>query len=77
MLEGVAAQLGVAFDRIEDFLAVQAPLSTADLGPVRCLQEAVGIGEQERILLAERIPRIASDDHASAVVLLGLFAQQR
>src|SRR3954453_3884811 len=75
---GLATELARAFDRIDDFLAVQASLSRADLGPVHRLQEAVGIGEPERTVLARRIGRVAGAEHTGAVLLglmVGLLAQ--
>jgi hypothetical protein len=68
-----------AFDRIEDFVALQRPLSRHDLDPVLCLWEAAGVGAHERALLAERVPGLAGPEHAGGVVLgvlIGLVASE-
>jgi hypothetical protein len=75
----LAESLGLAFDRIDDFVAVQSPLSTHDLGPVMCLWEAAGVGDRERALLVDRIRRLARTEHSGDValgVLIGLLAGQ-
>ena len=68
-----------AFDRIDDFVTVQGPLSARDLGPVLCLWEAVGVSDDERAVLGERINELASAGQAGGLalgVLIGLFATQ-
>ena len=57
-------ELGEAFDRIDDFLAVQhlGRLDTSRdemIDALHCLQESVGIGDGERSLFAERLEAIA------------------
>ena len=76
-------ELGEAFDRFDDFLAVQhvgRVLRKQDqmVDALHCLQESVGIEEHERRLLRERIKAIESvaghggtqgEIHTGAVVL--------
>jgi hypothetical protein len=69
--------LAAAFDRLDDFLAVQGP--AIELDAVLCLQEAAGIGAEERDVFAERLATVQPNAHAGAVllgVLLGLFAAE-
>ncbi len=47
-----------AFDRTEDFLAVNGPAPTMDA--VLRLQEAAGIEEAERVVIKERLSRLRS-----------------
>ena len=72
--------LNSAFDRIADFVAVQADESGwIELDAVLCLQEAVGIGTAERDAFAQRLADVQPNAHAGAVllgVLLGLFAAE-
>lgn len=70
-----------AFDRLDDFLQVQGPGIT--LESVELLQEAAGVTESERRLIAERVVSICtprdSAPHMGAVLLgllVGLFAAQ-
>jgi hypothetical protein len=68
-----------AFERIDDFVAVQSPLSSQDLDPILCLWEAAGIGNDDRALLADRVRELAGREHTGGValgVLIGLFATQ-
>lgn len=71
--------LADAFDRVESFCAVQlAEQGGFTLEAVARLQEAVGLGDAERRLVAQRLPALG-DSSAGAVllgVLLGLFAAQ-
>src|SRR4051794_8368478 len=67
-IPGWADDLACAFDRIEDFLAVEAPLSRADPGPVLCLQAAVGICEPARDVLPPWIGRVVAAEHGGAVL---------
>jgi hypothetical protein len=72
--------LNSAFDRIADFVAVQADeAGWIELDAVLCLQEAVGIGDAERATFAARLATVQPNAHAGAVllgVLLGLFAAE-
>jgi hypothetical protein len=79
MRRALTESLGLAFDRIDDFVAVQSPLSTHDLGPIMCLWEAAGVGDRERALLGDRIRQLARTDHRGDValgVLIGLLAAE-
>lgn len=77
----IAAALDRAFDRIEDFCRVQAGRPCDEhLDAVTLLQEAVGIGDDERALLAERLDRLDVHERRGAVLLgmiVGLFAAER
>ena len=71
--------LGLAFDRVDDFVSVQSPLSNEDLGSVLCLWEAAGVGDDERAVLGQRIRELAGSEQAGGLalgVLIGLFATQ-
>ena len=60
-------------------MTVQSPLSTEDLGPVLCLWEAAGVGDDERAVLGQRIRELASSEQAGGLalgVLIGLLATQ-
>lgn len=55
-----------AFDRLDDFLAVQQPDESgttttwdARIEALRCLQESVGIGERERALVRGRLATLS------------------
>jgi hypothetical protein len=71
-------RLAAAFDRIDDFLAVQTPGLTLDA--VLRLQEAVGIDDHARALIGERIAALEQRGQCAAAgslvlgLLLGLFA---
>ena len=70
--------LATAFDRIDDFLAVQTPGLTLDA--VLRLQEAVGIDDHARTLIGERISALEQRGQCAAAgslvlgLLVGLFA---
>jgi hypothetical protein len=72
------ARLATAFDRIDDFLAVQTPGLTLDA--VLRLQEAVGIDDRSRALIGERIAALEQRGQCAAAgslvlgLLVGLFA---
>jgi hypothetical protein len=67
-----------AFDRIDDFLAVQGPVLRPDA--VEALQQAVGVDDGARALIRERVDRLAPGGAAEAGgavllgILVGLFA---
>ena len=73
-----------AFDRIDDFLAVQlaAGAGRLEAEAVLRLQEAAGVARPERRVIAERLAQLERQGQAShpgAVllgVLVGLFAAQ-
>jgi hypothetical protein len=63
-----------AFDRIDDFQAVQAASSTEELDEaVLRLQAAVGIRDEARAALRERLDGIEGAARAPGHVLLGLI----
>jgi hypothetical protein len=72
--------LSTAFDRIDDFVAVQTAARggiTADA--VGLLQAAVGIAEEERGTIRERVAGVSPGAHAGSVllgILVGLLAAQ-
>ena len=79
MADALAAGLELAFDRIDDFVTVQSPLSRENLGPVLCLWEAAGVSDDERALLGQRIRQLANVEQTGGValgVLIGLLATQ-
>jgi hypothetical protein len=67
-----------AFDRVDDFLAVQGP--ALHLDAVLALQQAVGVDDDARAVIRERLARLAAAGHGAAGgsvllgVLVGLFA---
>lgn len=71
MLDGING----AFDRIDDFLSVQS--SAPSVEAVTRLQEAVGLTDDERVAIRDRLEAIGQRDHAGGVllgVIVGLFA---
>jgi hypothetical protein len=63
------------FDRLSDFLAVQGAMPSMEA--VLNLQAAVGIDDDERVLIRERLDALGCGETAGAVllgVLVGLFA---
>ena len=79
MPDALATGLELAFDRIDDFVTVQSPLSRENLGPVLCLWEAAGVSDDERAALGRRIRQLASSEQAGGLalgVLIGLLATQ-
>jgi hypothetical protein len=71
-------QLDHAFDRIDAFVAVQGPAFGSDA--VLALQEAVGIDDEARAVIRDRVAALAGAGHGTAAgsvllgVLVGLFA---
>lgn len=68
-----------AFDRLEAFSKVQlAQCGGFTLEAVACLQEAVGLNDQQRRLIAERLPSLTSASPGAVMlgVMLALFASQ-
>jgi hypothetical protein len=67
-----------AFDRIDDFLAVQSPVLSRDA--VLALQAAVGVDDESRAVIRERVAALAESGHGLAAgsvllgILVGLFA---
>src|SRR3954466_10154493 len=75
-----ADPLNRAFDRLDDFVAVQtAGGQELTLQAVELLQEAVGVDADCRSVIATRAPSLGTDAHVGAVllgVLVALFAIQ-
>jgi hypothetical protein len=71
--------LNEAFNRMEDFCAVQhAQPDGISADAALCLQEAVGLTDDDRRLIVDRLPSVG-DAYPSAVLLgvvLGLLATQ-
>jgi hypothetical protein len=65
--------LARAFDRLDDFLAVQGRRPGPDA--VLALQRAVGIGADERAVIRDRLAALtgAGDGRAAGPVLLGIL----
>jgi hypothetical protein len=67
-----------AFDRIDDFLAVQGPALGRDA--VLALQEAVGVDDDSRAVIRARVGALVDAGHGTAAgsvllgILVGLFA---
>src|SRR3954453_19354550 len=67
-----------AFDRIHAFLAVQGPRLTVDA--VTLLQEAVGVDDDGRAVVRDRVAALVAPGHGAAGgsvllgILVGLFA---
>jgi hypothetical protein len=66
-----APGLDKAFDRIDDFVAVQGPAISIDA--VNLLQEAVGVHERARAIIRERLPALG--DASAGSVLLGVLVE--
>ncbi|MEO8092935.1 MAG: hypothetical protein ABI726_09545 [bacterium] len=70
----ISDSLARAFDRIDDFQAVQRGRDAEALREaVECLQKSVGIRDPERSLLVERLDAIRGSGEARGHVLLGLI----
>ena len=71
-----ASYLDAAFDRIDDFVAVQGPAISVDA--VDLLQEAVGVDDDARAVIRERVAAIGEASAASVLlgVLVGLLAAE-
>jgi hypothetical protein len=71
-----ASCLDAAFDRIDDFVAVQGPAISVDA--VNLLQEAVGVDADARAVIRERIAALGSAAGGSVLlgVLVGLLAAE-
>jgi hypothetical protein len=69
-----APRLDKAFDRIDDFVAVQGPAISVEA--VDRLQEAVGVDEGARAVIRERIADLGDASAGSVLlgVLVGLMA---
>jgi hypothetical protein len=71
-------QLSAAFDRIEDFVAVQNATGGITAEAVELLQRAVGVGDGDRAVIAARVEALGAPGGAVLLgVLVGLFAAQQ
>jgi hypothetical protein len=72
--------LATAFDRIDDFLAVQGSAPACDA--VLALEAAVGLDDAARTVIRARVGALADAGHAPAAgsvvlgILVGLFAAE-
>ncbi len=71
MVESLQASLDEAFDRFADFIAVQGRAPSVDA--IDRLQEALGIDDETRRILADRLGSDFEEDFESPEVLLGLI----
>jgi len=70
----ITDSLASAFDRLADFQSVQSGADADEmLEAVTLLQESVGINDDERVLLRERLTEIRGTKPAAGAVLLGLI----
>jgi hypothetical protein len=71
-----ASRLDAAFDRIDDFVAVQGHAVSVDA--VNLLQEAVGVDADARAVIRERVAALGSASGGSVLlgVLVGLLAAE-
>lgn len=76
----ITDSIAAAFDRVHDFEAVQAGRSFEQkVDAVKLLQSAVGIEDETRRLVAERVERIRAGSDVGQVmlgVIVGLLAAQ-
>jgi hypothetical protein len=77
----VTPDLARAFDRIDAFLAVQGPAPAANA--VLALEAAVGVDDESRAVIRQRVAALADAGHGAAAgsvvlgILVGLFAAER
>jgi hypothetical protein len=71
MIDSLQASLDEAFDRFSEFLAVQGGRPSVEA--ITLLQQALGIDDDARRLLAARLESDLEEDFAAAQVLLGLI----
>jgi hypothetical protein len=70
----ISTSLARALDRIADFEAVQsAQADGITLEAVECLQEAVGIGEETRAVLTERVYQCERRSKLTGAIFLGVI----
>ena len=73
-MASITHSLDRSFDRIADFCAVQSQTSDPELlEAVTLLQESVGIDDEPRALIADRLSDIAGSSRAPGHVLLGVI----
>jgi hypothetical protein len=70
--------LNDAFDRLDDFVAVQRAAGGITVDTVRLLQEAVGLEDRERAAIGVRVEALAPAHPGSVLIgiVLGLLAAQ-
>jgi hypothetical protein len=71
VVDSLETSLDRAFDRFADFVAVQGERPSPE--SVNLLQEALGIDDEARRVLVERLRADFQDGFAGAQVLLGLI----
>jgi hypothetical protein len=71
MASSLQESLDQAFDRFADFIAVQAGRPSVEA--INLVQEGLGIDDQARCVLAERLESDFKEDFEAAQVLLGLI----
>jgi hypothetical protein len=70
--------LTAAFDRIDDFVAVQTAAGGITAEAVELLQRAVGVEADQRALIAARVDALGAPGGAVLLgVLVGLLAAER
>ncbi len=70
----ITDSVDTAFDRLADFQSVQAGADADQmLEAVTLLQESVGISDDDRVLLRDRLEEIRGTKPAKGAVLLGLI----
>lgn len=73
-MDRITDTLARAFDRIDDFERVQSGVRGKELvEAVDRLQESVGIDDDARALIGERLDQIKGSDKAPGHVLLGVI----
>jgi hypothetical protein len=73
-MDEITDNIGRAFDRIDDFKAVQAGVDADELlDAVIRLQESVGIEDEARAVIGERLDARVGSTPAPGQVLLGVI----
>jgi hypothetical protein len=71
-------QLSAAFDRIDDFVAVQNATGGITAEAVELLQRSVGVEDGDRAVITARVEALGAPGGAVLLgVLVGLLAAQR
>jgi hypothetical protein len=71
MVESLQASLDQAFDRFADFISIQGPAPSVEA--IDRLQEALGIDDETRRVLVDRLEGDFDDAFKAPQVLLGLI----
>jgi hypothetical protein len=76
-------RLEAAFDRIDDFIAVQlGGPGVMTVGAVELLQESLGVNEAQRAVVRDRVAALSARGHNASAgsvllgVLVGIFASE-